>query len=71
MAEAFIALNKQDVIVNKILNNLQTDEQLLLRVLTTLTALDHEPSMVKNSYSFLIFLEVKAKLFVLSVQKYS
>jgi hypothetical protein len=46
MAEALIALNKQDVIVNKILNNLQTDEQLLMRVLTSLTALDHEPSMV-------------------------
>ncbi|XP_060577217.1 uncharacterized protein LOC132734490, partial [Ruditapes philippinarum] len=45
MAEALIALNKQDVIVNKILNNLQTDEQLLMRVLTSLTALDHEPFM--------------------------
>ncbi|XP_060580900.1 uncharacterized protein LOC132737595 [Ruditapes philippinarum] len=43
MVDVFVALNKQSVIVNKVLNNLQSDEQLIMRALTLLTALDHEP----------------------------
>ena len=68
MADAFIALNNQDIIVNKILNNLQTDEQLLIRVLTSLTALDHEPTLVgynlilKSTIVIMFFFTVKLSI---------
>jgi hypothetical protein len=53
MVDVFVALNKQSVIVNKVLNNLQSDEQLIMRALTLLTALDHEPKTVRINFEFL------------------
>lgn len=51
MADAFVALNAQRVLVNKVLNNVWTDDKLLMRVLTSLTALDEEPSKVSEHIS--------------------
>ncbi|XP_053390116.1 uncharacterized protein LOC128553035, partial [Mercenaria mercenaria] len=45
IADALVAINYQRMIVDKVLNNLRIDEELLMSVLTSLTTIDKEPTL--------------------------